>query len=526
MNSRTKTCMPWLALIALSIVANASLSAAPADGSKVQPEDIYSGVVEKAKKLAKQDYAEPPTVKSPEVADMSYQEYRSIRFKPEKALWRDQSLFEVQLFHTGFLYNEPVQINIVEPDSPASRLLFDSSYFSYDGKAARYAEMMPDNAGYAGFRVHYPLNTDEYKDEFIVFQGASYFRLVGPGHVYGLSARGLAVDTAEPNGEEFPAFREFWLVKPGAEDTRLTIYALLDSPSITGAYRFVLSPGVPTSMDVEARLFPRQEVKKLGIAPLTSMFHFGENSTRFYDDFRPEVHDSDGLQMRTAQGEWIWRPLTNPRGLKVTSLQDKNPGGFGLVQRDRAFDSYLDIEAHYHDRPSLWVAPEGEWGEGRVELVEIPTDSETNDNIVSYWVPRQAVKPGQELTYKYRLRAFDATLPEHDKARVVRTRIGWAALPGQDNPPPRSERQFIVDFHGGELQALAPEMPLKAHLQTSSGEYRDLTVVRLPNEATWRVSFKLKPNDEKPADMRLFIALRDQRLSEVWSYVWYPDAIQ
>ena len=490
-----------------------------------EPNALFNAIEARAKSLAQDDFKPIEANIPDELANMNYDQYRSIHFRPEASLWRGESLFEIQLFHPGFLYREPVVLHMASSVGDPS-LKFKQDFFNYVGQAEALAGKAPENIGFAGFRVHYPLNTNEYKDEFLVFQGASYFRLVGPGQVYGLSARGLAIDTAESSGEEFPVFREFWLVKPEPDQTRLVLYALLDSPSVTGAYRFEITPGAPTEMGVEERLFARRDIKKLGIAPLTSMFHHGENTTRFVDDFRPEVHDSDGLLVAAANGEWIWRPLSNQRALRVSSLADENPRGFGLLQRDRDFNHYLDMEADYELRPSLWVMPQGDWGKGRVELVEIPTDSEVNDNIVAYWVPEQAFKAGETRRFSYRLRTFDQHLAEQGGARVLRTRIGWGAVPGQSNPPPHSKRQFVIDFRGGELENLSADVPLEAELQKNSGTITDLMVTRLPDQKTWRVSFKLEPEGNNLVDMRMFIKLRDQRLTEVWSYVWYPDAIQ
>ena len=490
-----------------------------------EPNALFNAIEARAKSLAQDDFKPIEANIPDELANMNYDQYRSIHFRPEASLWRGESVFEIQLFHPGFLYREPVVLHMASSVGDPS-LKFKQDFFNYVGQAEALAGKAPENIGFAGFRVHYPLNTNEYKDEFLVFQGASYFRLVGPGQVYGLSARGLAIDTAESSGEEFPVFREFWLVKPEPDQTRLVLYALLDSPSVTGAYRFEITPGAPTEMGVEARLFARRDIKKLGIAPLTSMFHHGENTTRFVDDFRPEVHDSDGLLVAAANGEWIWRPLSNQRALRVSSLADENPRGFGLLQRDRDFNHYLDMEADYELRPSLWVMPQGDWGKGRVELVEIPTDSEVNDNIVAYWVPEQAFKAGETRRFSYRLRTFDQHLAEQGGARVLRTRIGWGAVPGQSNPPPHSKRQFVIDFRGGELENLSADVPLEAELQKNSGTITELMVTRLPDQKTWRVSFKLEPEGNNLVDMRMFIKLRDQRLTEVWSYVWYPDAIQ
>jgi len=498
---------------------------APTQGTDFGQSQLFDAISSRAKLLANRDY-KPLEANIPEaLAQMNYDQYRSIRFRPEAAIWHNESLFELQLFHPGFLYREPIVLHMASEDSD-SYVQFKQEYFNYDGPAAPLAGVAPNDIGFAGFRIHYPLNSDEYKDEFVVFQGASYFRMVGPGLSYGLSARGLAIDTAEPKGEEFPVFREFWLVKPEPKETHMVMYALLDSPSIAGAYRFEILPGAPTEMVVEARLFARKDINKLGVAPLTSMYMWGENHTRYVDDFRPEVHDSDGMLMAASNGEWIWRPISNHRSLRVSSMSDENPKGFGLLQRDRDFDHYMDMEARYEKRPSMWIMPEGNWGKGRAELVEIPSDSETNDNIVAYWVPEKPLKAGGSANFKYRLRSFDDHLAEDTGAKVIRTRIGWGANPGQADPPPRSKRKFVIDFRGGELENLSPDAPLVADLQKSTGTISELAIRRLPDNRTWRASFKLEPDGNKIADMRLYLKLRDQRLSEVWSYVWYPDAIQ
>lgn len=485
---------------------------------------FFDDLQSRAKALSTQAFVAPEKNLPKELADLSYDQYRAIRFRPEAALWKNSSAFEIQLFHPGFLYQEPVTLNEIN-GSAITPLPMKQAWFTYAPPAQDIATAVPDTLGVAGFRIHYPINRADYADEFLVFQGASYFRLLGPGLLYGLSARGLAINTAEPEGEEFPVFREFWLQKPAKKEHRLVIYALLDSPSLTGAYRFDVIPGAPTEMIVDAHLFARTDIKKLGVAPLTSMYMWGENHIRHVDDFRPEVHDSDGLLMAASNGEWIWRPLENHRQLRVSSLLDNNPKGFGLLQRDRQFDHYLDSEARYEKRPTLWITPQGHWGNGRVELVEIPSDSETNDNIVAYWVPDSPLKANGHAHFRYTLRATDDHIAENTLAKVIRTRNGWGANPGQTEPPPRSVRRFVVDFKGGELDSLGREAPLNAQLQLSSGRYSDLQVTQLPDEKTWRATFLLTPDDDKPADMRLFLRLREQRLTEVWSYVWYPDAL-
>ncbi|MGX1111671.1 glucans biosynthesis protein [Pseudoalteromonas sp. MBR-15] len=497
----------------------------------IPQEKLFDVITARAKKLASEPYVAPKDLELEALTSIGYQDYRAIRFRPDQAIWKDQSLYEVQLFHPGFLYKSPVAINTLEQNAEVKSLPFKTDYYRYDATAAPLeAEISTaiknTQLGHAGFRLHFPLNNSEYKDEVAVFQGASYFRLVGPHQVYGLSARGLAVDTALSSGEEFPVFKEFWLVKPAPEDTTIVLYALLDSPSVAGAYRFELTPSTNTEVKTQMQIFARKDINKLGIAPLTSMFYHGENSTKFFDDYRPEVHDSDGLLMQSAEGQWVWRALNNPKKLSVTSFSYDNPKGFGLAQRDRDFNNYLDTEAHYHNRPSMWIEPMGSWGKGRVELVEIPTDTETNDNIVSYWVPEQAMKAGDSLSFSYKLSTFNATLASQDKASVLRTRIGSAALPGEKNPPPKSHRQFTVDFSGENINQLSANFAMKADLTLSSGEISDKTVQQLPNNQGWRVAFKVAPEGDKPVDMRLSLKLRNKEISEVWSYVWYPNDVQ
>ena len=490
------------------------------------PATLFEHVAARARRLARIAYS-PWGPSLPEaLTGLSYEQYRSIRFRPEASLWQDKALFAVQLFHPGFLYLEPVRIYVIQ-DEQISELHFDKTLFRYDGSAARVADVVTPELGYAGFRIHYPYKGDGNRQEVVVFLGASYLRLLGPDHVHGLSSRGLAVDIALDSGEEFPAFKEFWLVRPTPEASTLTFFALLDSPSVTGAYRFDLEPGSRTTLDVDARLYARRDVAKLGVAPLSSMFLYGHNRVPSFDDFRPQVHDSDGLLMHTAADEWIWRPLANGPGLQVTSLRDDTPRGFGLVQRDRDFDNYLDLEANYHRRPSEWVAfGDGDWGSGGVELLAIPTDSEFNDNIAAYWVPDQPFLAGDERHYRYRLIAFDSRLEAQTLAQVERTRIGWDALPGQSDRPPRSQRRFIVDFSGGETPSLEGAEQVEAVLDISAGRIFDLVVQPLPSGRGWRAAFRLAPAGNRPADMRLYLELDGRRLTETWSYVWYPDRVQ
>ncbi len=452
---------------------------------------------------------------------ISYDQWRDIRFAPEKSLWREDKLpFELQFFHPGLFYDRTVAINIVDKDA-VTRLGFDTTAFDYGSNT--FAGQIPADMGYAGFRVHSAINTKKYLDEFLVFLGASYLRAVGKGQHYGLSARGLAVDTAEASGEEFPFFKEFWVVKPGKKDKSITIYALLDSRRVTGAFRFDATPGAETVMDVESVLFLREPVARLGIAPLTSMFIFGENSNpRVSDDFRPEVHDSDGLMARFENEEWVWRPLQNPKSLAVNVFNAPNIRGMGLMQRDTDFANYLDLEARYEARPSAWVEPKGDWGPGQLYLVQIPSPEEIHDNIVSFWAPANRPEPGQPLRFDYRLRWTSPQRVTSPEGQVVFTRTAKGKR--------EKSRLFVLEFEGGKLDDLPDDAALDANVWVGEGgKLLEKRVYRNPVTGNWRLAFEIEPDqaqglglvlpDKRPfIEMRAILQHGMTPLTETWTY--------
>ena len=320
----------------------------------------FEDVAKRARELSGAKFKAPESNLPTELRELGYDAYRDIRYRPEKALWRAEKLpFELMFFHPGRNFQDSVRINTVDANA-VHRVEFDPDAFDYGRN--KFDPKKLRNLGYAGFRVHYAINRPNYKDEVLVFLGASYFRAVGKGQVYGMSARGLAIDTAAAPGEDFARFTEFWVERPRANATSLVIYALLDSQRMTGAYRFLLTPGVDTVTQVTARVYARDTVSKLGIAPLNSMYYFGENQPGPSDDYRPEVHDSDGLSIANGDGNWYWRPLTDPKRLLVTSFGATNPKGYGLMQRDRSSASYEDPETLYERRPSGWVEPDRQLG--------------------------------------------------------------------------------------------------------------------------------------------------------------------
>ncbi|OUD13959.1 glucan biosynthesis protein [Thioflexithrix psekupsensis] len=481
------------------------------------PRFDFPDVHRRAQELARESYSDQFTPLPEAFKNLDYDRYRHIRFIHEKALWYGENLpFLMRFFHRGFLFERPVNIHVID-EGEIIPVPYRAELFDYGDN--QMPEQLSDDLGFAGFQLLYPLSSEKHYLEFAVFLGASYFRAVGRGQWYGLSVRGLAIDTGLPRGEEFPFFREFWVKKPKAEDTELTLYALLDSPSVTGAYRFILKPGLSTDIEVKASLFFRNKVQKLGIAPLTSMFFHGENTERYMDDFRPEVHDSDGLLMVSGQGEWLWRPLSNPHNLQIHSFLDENPKGFGLFQRDRDFNNYQDLEAFYHLRPSVWVEPLNDWGAGRVELVEIPTDAERHDNIVAYWVPKNSLEINKEYNFSYRLRFITDDSEIHPGGRAIATRTGGGGTDKLDT----SKRKFVLEFTGKKLNTLPVDTPIQGIVSASSGQLSSIVVQKNNVTEGWRLFFELEPENNKPVELRAFLKSGYDILTETWSYQWQPN---
>lgn len=474
-----------------------------------------------ARSLAYRRYRPPPETLAAPLSELDYDGYREIQFRAEKAIWRNADLgFELQLFPSGYLYRTSVDIFLVE-NARMRRIEPTASLFDFGSRGLDAAAQA--TLGFSGFRIHAPLNKRDVYDEFLVFQGASYFRGVAKAQSYGLSARALALNTAGPEPEEFPFFRSFWIERPQTPDA-ITVHALLDSPSVTGAYSFVIRPGRETLVDTDAVLFPRRTLRNVGLAPLTSMFLKNAHDPAGPSDFRPSIHDSDGLAVWNGQDERLWRPLLSPPAFQASYFGDRDPKGFGLIQRERRFEDYQDLEAHYERRPSAWVAPKNKWGKGSVELVEIPTDVEYVDNIVAFWRPEGPLLPHRAYSYGYRLAWLDDT-PEADLLRVHKTRIGTGSAPHR--------LRFVVDFSGGPGQSMAkvadsnaivsdaPPIPVRdIDLTSSAGSLSNAVAQANPHLPGTRVAFELDPQGEKEIELRLALSTGDQRASETWLYRW------
>jgi glucans biosynthesis protein len=459
----------------------------------------------KAKELAGQKYEAPRSNLPNEFREMKFADYQKIRFRTEKAEWADQKTpFKLSFYHQGMHFDTPVKINEITANT-VEEIKYDPTRFDFGD--VKFDPKATEQLGYAGFRVLYPINKADKQDEIMTMLGASYFRVVGKGHTYGLSARGMAIDTALPSGEEFPRFTEFWIQRPKPGDKHLVIFALLDSPRATGAYRLTLRPGSDTIVDVKARMFLRDKVTKLGVAPLTSMFLFGANQPSKVLNYRRELHDSSGLSIHAGNGEWIWRPLNNPKHLAVSNYSIENPRGFGLLQRGRDFSHYEDLDDRYDKRPSAWIEPKGDWGKGSVDLVEIPTADETNDNIVAFWSPEKLPEPGQPLDVAYRMHwtIDEAALHAPDSAWVQQTLRSTGDVK-QSNliRQPDGSVAYLVDFEGPSLAALPETADVRS--QVSVGDNAELvenSVRYNPETKGWRLTLRMKIKDPgKPTEMR------------------------
>lgn len=486
----------------------------PGPGLRLGPPKPFApgDVLAEARARAARPWQAPRAVPAP-WRQLDYDTYRQIWFDTRNALWRDTDRPAwVDLLPPGLHYPAPVTVNAVDPDKGTTReILFDLDVFD---RTDKFPDLpVDDSLGYSGLRLLGELERPGIYQEYAVYQGASYFRAIGRGQVYGLSARGIAVDTVGERGEEFPEFRAFWIEAPapGAEAT--VIHALLDGPSVTGAYRFAITPGEATVMDVSATLFPRRDLDVVGLGTGTSMFLFDQTNRHRFDDYRPAVHDSDGLMIWNGAGERLWRPLKNPATLQVSSFVDDGPRGFGLMQRARAFEDFADLSAKYHLRPGLWVEPGEDWGPGAVTLVEIPADREVYDNIVAYWQPHDPLPAGEPHDLSYRLSWCDTAPVPDDRAPVLNTRMGR-------------------DFSGGMLAAIdfaphpaLPEDPDYVRVQcgSSAGRLREGILQRNPQTGGLRLDLGFDPDGADRMELRAQLLAGGRPVSEVWLYRWTPE---
>ncbi len=493
------------------LVTDPMAVAAPAEDEAAMPvietTAVFDMVRQRAGELAKKAYSAPGKAE-PFMRDLTYDDYRKIRFREDKTLFAAPGQpYQAKLDTRGSLFETPIRVNIVR-DGVIEPYPYKSSDFNFD--TLGFSDEQKQKLELAGFRLVAPLNRASKLDEVISVKGASFFRALGAGNHYGASSRGISLKTASPDGEEFPQFREIWLEAPKMGDEGFTFYALMDGPSVTGAYKFNVYPGVNTIVDVEAQIFARKELRQIGLAPLTSMFQFSPHDPDAdHDDFRPRVHDSEGMAAMLANGEWIWRPLTNPRTLKVSSFASNVPQGFGLIQRARRFEDYQDFEAAYETRPTVWVTPREGWSEGELLLVEIPTPNEYNDNIIAYWQMRQPLPAGSSHRVTYRMN-WGLDTPFRPALSTVRsTRTGLMETGGN--------RLFIVDF---DLER--PELfdDIEPEVSASTGKITHVNLIADEERRKVRLTFQLAMDGNAETELRAVLNLVGQPVSETWLYRW------
>jgi glucan biosynthesis protein len=521
-----------LALAALGLpgaraLAEVSTGMAEGQGRPFSFEQLQN----RARKMAQQAWHAPSEKLPQALTRLTPQQFHKIHMPNAKGLWADQPAldFEVVFSHVGMHFDTPVRMHVVDPKtSQAYRIPFQPGLFDYSGSGVDPDQLQGHHLGFAGFDLAIKKAPHD-KPRIASFLGASYFRAVDKAMQYGLSARGLAIDTDEPGGEEFPQFTEYWFVRPAAHSDRITVYALLDSKSATGAFAFDIAwGGAGTTMAITSEIHTRKAIKRLGIAPMSSMFLKGAAQPRARDTIYPRMHDSSRLSMWRGNGEWVCRPLYNPPTIQYNAFEDHSPHGFGLVQYDHNFADYRDPVVRYDQRPSLWVKPKNDWGQGAVALLEMPTVGETTDNIVAFWVPKQPVKAGQTLHYDYTLYWFPEPPAKPSLAAVSQTRTGMGNvqpgwIPG-DHSPQKYARRFAIDFTGKPLRNLAANADVQAKVSASRGQITHIRVRKLEPINQYRAEFDWQPESEstEPITLRCYLQSDAKTLTETWLYQWVP----
>lgn len=503
-----KRCLITPVLLLSFTTAQAGSAMPVSDVSTVGKPFTHDTVVEMAKELAAKPFQNPK--KAPKaLTDLDYSTYRQINYQQDAAIWgHSPTKFSIQLFALGYLFKDLIDIDVVENGKSYPVDVSESSFKVPDPAIGK---LLTKVGKYAGLRLHYPINRPDYKDEFIVFQGASYFRAISKGQNYGLSSRGLAIDVAQPEGEEYPLFKRFWIERPSVRQTAIVVHALLDSKSVTGAYRFGIYPGSPTRVDVKAILFPRRDIKHVGLAPLTSMFMHGPLDPADKRDYRPAVHDSEALAMIRGNDERVWRPLDNPKTLQISTFLDDNPQGFGLIQRHRNFAYYQDLEAKYQTRPSVWIQPLNDWGKGEVELIEIPSQSEANDNIVAFWQPQDGLNKGQPYSFSYRMTWPDDVSLSDNKVKIVRNTGGRKLFDKNNNP------EVVIDYSN-----LTPDQirQIKVDATISKGKIKEARIESNPEIGGARVFVTFTPGNADVTELRVQLKQDNKPAAATWLYRW------
>ena len=462
-------------------------------------------VVKMAVELASKPF-KPPEAPLPSVfSGLTFDQYASIRRVPGTAIWSDQKLgFSLEPLHRGFVYTTPIAINIVE-NGMAQKVIYEASNFDF-------GELKPPavlgDLGFAGLRIL--KGAEQGFEDVAIFQGASFYRARAHAQPFGVTARGLAIRTGDEPGEEFPLFREFWVEKPNPAANTLTVHALLDSASITGAFRFTLRPLEATIIDTETTLIARAGVDKLGLGAMAATYLFSGLDHRLVDDVRAAVYESTGLQILTGNGEWLWRPVSNRETLQISAFSDLNPRGFGLLQRSRSFDAFYDDDTHWELKPSLWIEPIGDWGEGDLRLLEIPAEAETNENVIAQWRPKTGMAAATSRMLAYRQFWCWSPPSRPPLASCVSSRRGKVG----------AHQRFAVEMEGDLFADPAKAAAASADVHAAPGKIVSVRLFPNKDRRSVRVVFDLDPGSETYSELRLTLSVDNQPASETWLYRW------
>ncbi len=473
-----------------------------------------SQIIDMARALASKPYKAPANDLPEPFANLTYEQYAAIQHKRDKAIWAlNGTGFALEPLHRGYVNSMQMQLNVVA-EGTTRRVSYDPNRYDL-GKLTAPAEAR--EIGFSGLRI-LKANEDKSFTELAVFQGASIFRSHAGDQPSGIMARGLAIRTADPKGEELPLFRALWIERPTLANNALVLHAVLDSESLAGAYRFTIRPGDATIIDIECTLFPRVALDHFGLAAMQASYLYGPMDRRRGDDVRPGVYEATGLRMLNGNDEWLWRPLSNRDMLQVSAFVDENPKGFGFLQTDRSFERFLDDEQHWESKPSLWVEPLGDWGPGWITLMEVPADSQLNQNMIAYWRPKAALAAGSENSFAFR-QFWCWNPPEKPPLALARlSRSGRAP-----NAPANSrKRRFLVEFSGDNLGEFQSEKQFGVKLSTSQGQISNLRKVFSSERKFCRVLFDLDPGNETLAELRLVLETQGKPISETWLYRWTP----
>ena len=484
-----------------SVAGSSVTLAAPVDFKSGTPADI-------ARDLAKQPFKPIASDLPDPFKTLSYEDYAAIKLKPDARIWNDGGVgFVVEPLHRGFQYGNPIQLNIVA-DGKAYRLVYETRLYEF-GKLNPSPKI--GDIGFSGFRVVRGRG-GQGAAEVATFQGTNFYRALADGQVAGMMARALAIKVADAKGEEMPFFRQIWIEKPSAIADLLVVHAVIDSDSLTGAFRFTIRPGEATIVDVECTLFARKAVDNFGLATMSATHLLGYMDHKRFDDYRPNVNEVGGVQMLTGANEWVWRPVSNREELQISTFIDSKPRGFGCMIRDRNFENFLDEEQHWERRPSIWVEPFGDWSDGGVQLIEIPSQSDANDNILCFWRPNAPLLSGSETSFSYRQFWCWDPPEKPDLARAARSHAGAVG----------KRTRFFVEFEGDILADDKRVSGMSPTLTASAGSLTMLKTFPDHERKALRVLFELDPQGAGSSELRLVLEAQGNRISETWLYRWTP----